>query len=123
MRRLIMVLLVMTAGPAWAEWAQFGETNDEVLYIDQTTINKDGQYRRVWTLTDLKAPNAAGDRSAKLLFEYDCKEQRVRILQVDNFRQPMAAGEITGGTNKPGDWRGIAPKTAAEEVLKLACAP
>jgi hypothetical protein len=127
MKICIWVALFMSvAAPAWAEWKKFGEDESAVLYFDVASIRKSGDTRRMWELVDLKAQVQFSDpgRSSLMLFEIDCKAQRLRVLAVNSYSQQMAQGKSLARPDDdvPGKWMYVAPGTNGEIQLRVACA-
>jgi len=123
MRRVMLVVLLLASSPAWSGWVQMSsEGAASIMYVDPDTIKIDGQFRQVVELHDLKAPDTArGNRSTKVLSEYDCKEARIRLLREDHFSGQMGAGERQGGTTEPTDWFPLAPGTRGWNLMKFVC--
>ena len=119
--RILLCLLVLGASPAWAEWVDVAETRSSLLYIDPSTIRKDGNFRRVWEMSDLKQ-RTGGAMSRRILNEYDCKEERRRVISNTSFFEQMGHGSILISDDKLGEWQYIAPKTASSFVLEIVCA-
>ena len=124
MRRVVPVLLLLASGPAWPGWVQMSsEGASSVMYADPDTIKVDGQLRRVVEMHDLNAPDKTrGNRSTRVLSEYDCKEARIRLLQEEYFSGQMGSGERMGGTTEPTDWFSLAPGTRGWNLMKFVCA-
>lgn len=120
---ILSLLLAAVSGTAWAQqWVRVStDTNDNVFYVDTSTIKKSGHVRRFWELVDLPKPDKDGDLSYRTLKEVDCKEERDRILQGDAFRGQMGDGAISGSANRPGEWEYAAPGTPAESIMKFVC--
>jgi len=125
MKRLVSllggVLLLLAAGPAWAEWVLIDESEYANTYVDPATIKKDGYVRRAWVLHSRKSPDKDGDLSYKGLEEFDCKQEKGRVLQVDYFSGKMGTGRRTGSSNRPEDWGYFAPDSAGGTMLKFLC--
>lgn len=123
MRLLIIAALLLAVSPAWAEWVQVDRSEKFATYIDPSTIKKDGHLRRVWALVELSTPDSSEGRSRKHFMEYDCKEERVRVLQAIASRGPMGDGEVTGNTSRPSEWSHIAPGMPAERMHSSSSPP
>ena len=122
MRIVMLALLMLAATPAWAEWVKVSETYADWNYYDPTTIRKVGAVRRVWQMEDLKARSADGALSRRFLGEYNCKEDRWRILAFTFHAGPVAMGEILANySTEPTKWFDIAPGTVAEQIFRLVC--
>jgi hypothetical protein len=122
MKKLFFVCLMMLAGSAWAEWVAFFDSESITYYYDPATVRKDGNMRRVWRLQELKQRHADGEISRRIRMEYDCKQERYRILFASTHSKPMAGGETLFSQNIDGPWGDIPPATAAEDMFKIICA-
>lgn len=121
LRLLTILCLFLGASPAWAEWERVYETRESSLYLAPSSITKKGSYRKFWQLSDYKKPDANGDRSARVLTEFDCKKQRVRSLKWAYFRGSMGSREMTAWRTKPEKWMPVAPGTFGQKIGKLVC--
>jgi hypothetical protein len=122
MKKLLIVGLVILAGSAWAEWMMYFESESITYYYKSATIRKDKNMRRVWRLQELKQHDAGGVKSRRMRIEYDCKEERYRILSYTFHSESMAGGEILATGGEDNNWSEIPPATAGEEMLKIVCA-
>ena len=54
-RLLLMILLVLSSGPTYAEWKSvYANNSDETIYIDPDTVRRMGDMVEMWTLYDFK---------------------------------------------------------------------
>ena len=122
MKTLLLALLLVT-GSAWADWVQVAEREDMVLYIDPETIRKDGDLRRVWQIQNLKQRDKNGEMSSRVRVEYDCKQERYKMLSLSTHSGPMAGGtSLYQSSSEDIKWRDIPPGNLFEIVLKIVCA-
>ena len=124
MRVVLTLLLLIAVSPARADWVGVSETDTTVLYVDPSTIRKDGHLRKVWVLSNLKQRDTTGELSRRALDEYDCAGERRRLLSISTHAEPMAAGQILlyGNTSGvAGEWNYIPPGTSFYHVLKFVC--
>ena len=123
MRKLMLVVLLLASSPVWAGWVQMAsESAGSSMYADPDSIKIDGQLRQITELHDFKAPDKArGNRSTKVIAEYDCKEGRIRVLQEEYFSGQMGAGERLGGNSEPSNWFSAVPGTRGATLLKYVC--
>jgi hypothetical protein len=121
MRFVLCVLLALVAAPAWAEWLPFGETHIAVHYFDPDTIRKNDDRRKMWQGQDLKQQNNNGVMSRRILWEYDCKENRKRVLSFSSHSGPMMTGKTLTKGNDSRPWSAIPPGTGDEVLLKIVC--
>ena len=122
MRLFFAFILMLAGGFASAEWVKYGELDGNSYYYDPATIRRDGSLRRVWELQDLKQRGAIGELSRRGLIENDCRQERYRVLSLQGFPENMEKGKLLGSGNSPSEWRHVAPRTIAQELLKIVCA-
>lgn len=123
MRFLMLVALLLTAMSVAAQnWVDVTESADVVHYIDPGTIRSNGHLRRVWEIMDYRQRQRSGAMSTRLLAEYDCKEDRYRILSISRHSDQMARGQVIDSLGEPSAWDYIAPGTVVATKLKTVCA-
>lgn len=122
MRVVLCFLIALVAAPAWAEWQKVAESDRAVTYLDPATIRKNGDIRKVWQIQDLKKREKDGTKSRRSFNEYDCKEQRKRLLSFSAHSERMAAGNTLFSNSEPEDWIPVPPSTSAEAALEIVCA-
>jgi len=119
----LLIALLFVSGSASAGWVEVAESKVLSLYIDPTTIRKDGNLRKVWEIQDLKQRNKDGELSRRARIEYDCKNERSRPLSLTTFSEPMANGmSLFQSRAESNQWDDIPPRSLAEAVLKIVCA-
>jgi hypothetical protein len=110
-----------SGAPAQTNWVKVTESDDATHYIDPATVKKDSNSRKAWDLQDLKQRDKDGAMSRRGLVEYDCKEERRRLLAVSSHSEPMAGGKTLHSDNVAVTWGYIAPNTVAAIKLKIVC--
>ena len=124
MKRILLTALLLTTTPmVWAGWVEFGKSDGATFYIDPLTIRKEGNLRRVWQLLELEKEAPDGERSRRSLFEYDCKNERHRIVDTTRHSGIMAGGKVLGSGGESREWQHIAPGTIVARFLKTVCDP
>ena len=126
MKRLLMgLMLLVTATAASAEWTRVDYTDNYIQYVDRATIRRNGNLVKMWGLADYKTMQTVADGqsylSSKTQEEYDCKEEKVRLLAFTNFSGQMGSGKVVGSDYNPGQWIPIQPASAGELLWKVAC--
>lgn len=122
-KTILLSILLLVTGAAWAEWEKVTTTAQATFYIDRATIRKDGNLRRIWWLTDYKQRDTSGAMSVRQMDEYDCKGERRRQLSSSEHAEPMTGGkELASNGENPRGWRQIPPGTIGESLLKMLCA-
>ena len=125
MKRLVLGLMLgLTASAASAEWTISGGTDSSILYVDRATIRRNGNLVKMWNLVDFKTvQTVSGDSflSQKGQSEYDCKEERTRMLAFTWFSGQMGNGNVVLSHSEPGKWKPIQPESIGETLWKIAC--
>ena len=121
--RLIVALLMFSFTPVtWAQWTRVVEMDGTVDYVDLQTIEKRGDYRRVWTIQDLKKRGGQGELSFRRLLEFDCQKNQYLIVWLAGHSGPMAGGRVLGSGNNPNPiWYSISKGSTVEASLKMVC--
>jgi hypothetical protein len=117
-----MLALLLASSGAWADWVKLGETDEATFYIDPATIRKEGNLRRVWEMQDLKQKGRNGQLSFRARTEYDCNQDRIRILSLSTHSELMGSGKTLSRGSHPLEWEDIPPGTYFEAILKIVCA-
>lgn len=121
--KTFLLLLLFSTSPAWAEWVKVAETDRAIFYIDPATIRKEGNLRKAWEVHDFKTRQADGNMSDRLKNEYDCKNERNRLLAGSKHPESMGGGRtIFNQSEESTNWNHIPPGTAAATILKIVCA-
>ena len=126
MKKLLLTLLasLLVTGSAWAEWEKAAATDSADFYIDPATIRVDGNLRRIWEVIDYTKKVKDGHLSTRMRVEYDCKQERFRVMSISQHSGAMASGNnIYSYTwDPPRKWDDIPPNSYYEIVLKIVCA-
>ena len=119
--RYVLMLLLIVAAPARAEWVKVDVSEDSSFYIDPATIRRDGEMVAVWQLQDLKQ-SRSGVMSLRVLSEDACKEKRFRVLAVSGYSGSMLSGDVISSPTPSGKWDHIPADTVGATILRLVCA-
>jgi hypothetical protein len=124
MRSLAVIsLLVLVQIPAAAEWIKLSETKrGKQFFIESNEITVQGDQRIVIELIDNKRPDRDGDRSVRVVRDYDCKAKRYRVINAAYYKSPMAEGEPSMSIDGTMGWTDIDPNTPARAILDHVCA-
>jgi len=124
-RLLLMTLLLVSSGPAYAEWMSLGASDSgTTVYADPATIRREGDLVKMSVLFDFKSIQTKADvsyLSAKAQMEYDCAEQRFEGLAVMYFSGNMGNGTLLDRTSGKGKRLRISPGSLDHALWKLAC--
>jgi hypothetical protein len=116
------LLFFLFSTGALAHWTKVIETQGTVQYVDLETIEKQGDYRRVMTVHDLKQRGSQGEMSFRRLLEFDCEKNQYRVLWIAGHSGSMAGGTVLGSGQSPNTtWNSISKGNAVEASLRLVC--
>lgn len=118
------ILQARSATPVFAEWLLVDGNERARVYLDTETINRSGEWVRVWVVDDLKIAETRGLRkylSTRAHEEHDCAKERFRLLALEYFSGNMGSGEALYKTSGESDWAPIPRGTLAQSVWKFVC--
>jgi hypothetical protein len=121
-----MVCCIASCRPApVARWVVFEAAPDATIYVDPSTIQKDGNQASMWVLIDYQQPqlDKTGKQvmSDKLHYQYDCSERQLSIVATSAHAGPMASGEIINVNPDPPQLTPVPAGTTAEKMWQHAC--
>jgi len=124
MRFLFFIIFsILIQNPAAADWLKLSETKrGKIFFIEPSEIVVQDDRRIVVELIDNKRPDRDGDRSIRVLREYDCSSTRYKVISATYFKQPMGSGEPSMSVEGTMGWTQIDPDTPARTVLDYVCA-
>ena len=108
-----------------SEWIVFEATPDATIYIDPSTIRREGDRAEMWALIDYRTPqpDKTGKQvlSDKLQYQYDCSARQLSIIATSAHAGPMASGEIINVKPDPPELTAVPEGTTAERMWARAC--
>ena len=123
---LLITLLVLSSGPVYAEWELVSgdDAAGLTVYVDRDTIRRKGNLAKMWQLYDYKTvQTVAGDSllSIQRHNEYDCTEERTRMLAYTWFSSNMGRGRVVYKTADEQQWEPVVPRSIDRALWKVAC--
>lgn len=116
---------MLVALPVSAEWKQVAEGADEaMLFVDFGTFRKDGSIVRFWQLTNFSKPKRSFGKdvfSLRARVEFDCKQERQKLISISLFSEFFAKGEVITSDDTGTNWSDIPPDTVASTVFQSVC--
>ena len=120
-----LLLAVGSSGAAADVWFEIGVNDRFTSYADPATIKRQGNRVTMWSMFDYKTAQATGagkkHLSVKRHYEYDCAEQRARLLTVIAYAEHQAKGEKVAESDVRLAASPVAAGTADERLFKYAC--
>ncbi len=124
-------MLAIVSGSVMAEWVLYGFSNGSkkgiiiTVYADPATLIKSGNTVKMWSIFDYnkaqKDPNSPSFMSVKRQEEYDCKEEKKRLLYADFHSENMGKGDIVFNEDATSKWTRLVPKSISQSLGEVAC--
>jgi surface-adhesin protein E len=126
MKRFVLItLLLLSSGPVYAEWVKVGETDDGMtVYYDPATIRRNRNLVTMWQFYDYKTVQTVagiGFLTVKEQWEFDCAEERSRVLALTEFSGNMGSGTVVYSNSEVGKWQPVATRSMGQLLWKFAC--
>lgn len=124
------VLLVFSDSPASADWVSVEKPYPvrelQTLYIDPSTIRREGDFVEVWQLTDYRWMQGGPKATPRFLSttthkQIGCTDKRLRLLAYTEFSQRMAAGTASNGYVDKDRWLPVEPDSINEALWEILC--
>lgn len=121
------LVLAALGGSAAAAWEPVGTGDDGmVVYADRATIRKSGDVVKMWVLLDYKTAQKDDSGkpylSAKLLHDYDCKDERGRTIYYSLHAGQRATGILLySEVRRDSEWLPSSRAIIGETLWKIAC--
>jgi hypothetical protein len=128
MKRLIVItLLVLSSSPAYAEWVKVSDSDEAgmTVYVDPATIRRNRNLVKMWQFYDYKTVQTVagiGFLTVKEQWEFDCAEERRRVLALTEFSGNMGSGTVVYTNSEVGKWQPVVPSSIGQLLWKFACA-
>ena len=105
----LITLLVLSSGPAYAEWVRVSGDNQGKMaaYVDLSTIRRKAGVVEMWELWDFKDRQASASGSflsSKTQRGYDCAGKRRRRLAGSWFSGHMEKGKLLYSDSHKSEW-------------------
>ena len=118
-KRLLAILLMLTALPASAEWRLLIVTAaEDTYYVDPATKTR-GKKPRVTTLLNGRSRDTR--MSNKVVWEADCEKRRVRALSRIGYEKRYFQGKVLFHDKYPGDPVFPLPNSPTEKLFVYLC--
>ena len=123
---LLFLLLVVINTSAIAEWTAVNWDHEDgglTLYVDYTTIRKEGDRVRMLSLADFEVieKNETDLFSSRAQNEYDCKEKKIRQLFYSLYSGSMGKGKMEHSNSEHLKWMPVRPGSMEDAMWTIAC--
>jgi hypothetical protein len=112
----IALLLPITS---FADWTEF-HADEEITYYVNPESRKEMKNPRISILRDFKTPTQNGDQSARLMYEADCENKKLKLSNGIYLKKSMGNGEVSGMINSNG-WQDPSTRVVLNKIFNLLC--
>jgi hypothetical protein len=120
-----ILLSVISAGALAEVWLETSRTDDYLAYADPSSIRRQGDFVKMWSMFDYRIPQpgVSGKTylSTRRQFEYDCTGGRARALAVSAHAAREGKGAALASVSVKYEWRPVLADSADDYLLKFAC--
>lgn len=125
----LIAVVSLCVRPLYAEWVNIDGKIENGLtvytvYLDADSIRRTGNTVTVWVLYDYIAiQSIVGGPwlSSKTRRQYECVEQRVRLLGYMTFTGNMGSGEAVYSNSDQSGWEPLAPASIDRKLWEFVC--
>ena len=122
----LSLVVLLNNGQAQAEWVDIGGNVEQGLtvYLDPDTVHRGGDLVTLWALFDyttIQSIVGGPWLSSKAQRQFDCVENRVRLLGYITFTGNMGSGDPVFSNSQESKWEPIAPDSMDRKLLEVAC--
>ena len=127
MKKLLLILMLFfISNSVMAEWTALKWSHEDgglTLYVDDTTIRKEGNIVKMLSLVDFKVveKDEVDLYSSRAQNEYDCKEKKIRQLYYSLYSDSMGKGKMEHANSEHLNWLPVQPRSMEEAMWKVAC--
>jgi hypothetical protein len=89
-----LMVLTLISTPAAAEWTMIQTGENENVYVDFDTLQRNGNLVTVSTLNDYYFSQQKKELSAQFTELHDCKHKKFKALSISHYSENMAKGNV-----------------------------
>ena len=121
-----MLLLLLISRPAYAEWVKISDSDEAgtSVYVDPATIRRDSNLVKMWQLNDFKTVQTVEGNSffsTKKQREFNCAEERTRILSATQFSGNMGTGKVVWHNSDEQKWEPVVLESIGHTLWEFTC--
>jgi hypothetical protein len=125
-KSLLMLMLIFISTSVMAEWTALKWSHEDgglTLFVDYTTIRKEGDKVKMLSLVDFKVieKDETDLYSSRAQNEYDCKEKQIRQLFYSLYSDSMGKGKMEHANSEHLNWLPVQPGSMEEAMWEAAC--
>ena len=119
-----LMVLILISTPVAAEWTMIQTSDNENVYVDFDTLQKNGALVTVSTLNDYNFVQQKKELSTQFTELHDCKHKKFKALSISYYSENMAKGNVIEASrfNEPEiAWSDIVNYSVGELKANIIC--
>lgn len=116
-----LLALGIHSASAMEKWTQITDNESDTVFTDISSVSKSGNKVKMWNLLNLKKNVGDNYSSLKSLQEYDCKENKSRVISYTTYSAKMGNGNVVKSNTTTHDWLPVKPGGRTALLWKTAC--
>jgi len=120
----ILMVLILISTPAAAEWTMIQTGDNENVYVDFDSLQKQGNLVTVTTLNDYNFKQQKKELSTQFTELHDCKHKKFKALALSYYSENMAQGDVIDASsfNEPEiAWSDVVKYSVGELKANIIC--
>ena len=123
MKKLTILIAMLMATSAWAEWLYLVDGEDTTYYADYSSVERDGDKLYVWTMTDFHNSDTSMLSSTHYRYIECGIPRKYKFLSFNSFQESMGKGISESLDDQTVlQWRYPAPGTVGQIIVDTFCA-
>jgi len=107
-------------------WVMVGSDKSDATYANPSSIRRNGVMAKMWDIVDLKKAKSLNKsvkpyKSIMGQSEYDCQNERLRVLSSSLRSENMAKGDVVFSNDESGEWIALPPDSRGQRLWSVAC--
>lgn len=118
------MVLILISTPAAAEWTMIQASDNENVYVDFDTLQKNGNLVTASTLNDYYSAQQKKELSTQFTELHDCKSKKFKALSISYYSENMAKGNViqAANFNEPEiAWSDVVKHSVGELKANIIC--
>ncbi len=125
-RSILMILLALSSSSAMAKWIKVDNNKEFTTYADHASIRRHGHFAKLMSMYEYRSVQTNITDSFSYLStqqqgEYDCKEEKSRMLASSLHSKKMGKGRVIHYKSSPMESMTVSTNGIDEALWKIAC--
>lgn len=118
----VAITLLAASSFVFAKWEEIGRTTGATLYVDPSSITRNGDFAAIYYLENRDTPDRISGKDVKAIatyYQFNCVSEQFRTIGYSFYSGPMGSGYQLFKSDKVSEWK--VASGAFAFVRKIAC--